>query len=255
MTVQPHGVPTWNPVLFKTHDGQVLLFYKVGRSPASWRGFVKRSMDNGTTWGAPELLPPGIVGPARSKPLELDDGTMLCPTSEEKGLNGKEWSCWVEESKDAGISWKRYGPIEMDGRIIQPSLFLNKDKNVHMVIRSRKRYMATSSSDRFGHEWSRPRLTAIPCPNSGLDVVRLADGRILLVYNHSFKHGVGGRGILAVALSYDDGATWDKVLSLEDSGGRVFEYSYPAVIQVFHCTCILMCNIVRFVYFGNQEDI
>lgn len=28
-TVQPHGVPTWNPVLFKTHDGQVLLFYKV----------------------------------------------------------------------------------------------------------------------------------------------------------------------------------------------------------------------------------
>ena len=44
------GVPTWNPVLFVTRKGEVLLFYKVGRTPAAWRGFLLRSTDAGVTW-------------------------------------------------------------------------------------------------------------------------------------------------------------------------------------------------------------
>jgi len=229
--VTPHGVPTWNPVLFKLRNGQVLLFYKVGRSPITWHGFLKRSDDGGATWGAPELLPNRVVGPAKNKPLELADGTLLCPSSVEKPGRDKEWSCYVEATRDGGLTWERRGPIELDGRIIQPALFLDRKQNVHMVIRTRKHYMAVSSSDQRGKEWSRPRLTAIPCPNTGLDVVRLKDGRLLLVYNHSFKQGVAGRGILAIALSADDGETWLKVLTLEDSAGRLYEYSYPAVIQ------------------------
>ena len=35
--------------------------------------------------------------------------------------------------------------------------------------------------------WRRARLTNLPNPNAGLDVVRLRDGRLLLVYNHSQK--------------------------------------------------------------------
>jgi predicted neuraminidase len=53
--------------------------------------------------------------------------------------------------------------------------------------------------------------------------VTLADGRQLLVYNHTTK----GRSPLNVATSAD-GATWRAALVLEDQPG---EYSYPAVIQ------------------------
>mmetsp|Transcript_29010 Transcript_29010/g.72569 ORF Transcript_29010/g.72569 Transcript_29010/m.72569 type:complete len:92 (+) Transcript_29010:88-363(+) len=52
-----------------------------------------------------------------------------------------------------------------------------------------------------------------------------------MVYNHSFKSGLAGRGVLALAVSTDDGVTWRLVTRLEDSGGRVLEYSYPAIIQ------------------------
>jgi len=232
--VAPVAAPTWNPVLFKLQNGQVLLFYKVGPSPTNWRGFLKRSSDNGVSWGGPELLPSDIFGPAKNKPLQLQDGTLLCPSSVEKPGKGKEWSCWIEESKDNGHTWQKHGPVELAGKIIQPSLFLDSQSNVHMVMRSRQQFMATSASDFKGHHWSVPRLTAVPCPNSAIDVVRLQDGRLLLVYNHSFKHGVAGRGVLAIAISTDDGQTWNKVLTLENSGGRLYEYSYPAVIQALN---------------------
>ena len=57
-----------------------------------------------------------------------------------------------------------------------------------MVMRTRgARYMATVASDGGGVVWAAPSLTSVPNPNSALDVTRLADGRLLLVYNHSFK--------------------------------------------------------------------
>jgi hypothetical protein len=45
--------------------------------------------------------------------------------------------------------------------------------------------------------------------------------------------------VLALAVSDDDGATWHIVTRLEDSGGRVLEYSYPAIIQVVRCRLTL----------------
>ena len=61
--------------------------------------------------------------------------------------------------------------------------------------------------------------------HGGLDAVKLKDGRVLMVYDHSFKSGLAGRGVLALqAVSDDDNsATWHSMTRLEDS--------YPAIIQ------------------------
>src|SRR6185503_18682846 len=37
--------PCWNPVLFVSPGGELLLFYKVGPSPSRWWGLLKRSTD------------------------------------------------------------------------------------------------------------------------------------------------------------------------------------------------------------------
>ncbi len=73
-------------------------------------------------------------------------------------------------------------------------------------------------------------LTSLPNPNSGIDAVTLADGRHLLVYNHTTTvagRWGGPRSPLNVAVS-SDGKKWQAALVLENEPG---EYSYPAVIQ------------------------
>jgi predicted neuraminidase len=44
------GYPCWNPVLFLSRAGTLMLFYKAGPSPMTWSGYVKRSRDRGKTW-------------------------------------------------------------------------------------------------------------------------------------------------------------------------------------------------------------
>lgn len=119
---------------------------QVGKAPAQWRGFLLRSTDDGKTWGQPQELPQPVAGPAKNKPLELEDGTIVAGASDEGGKQGettatcimpaapspcrivcgsygpvlrserlcccpagKSWSVWVETSRDVGQTWQRIG--------------------------------------------------------------------------------------------------------------------------------------------------
>ncbi|MDX9754051.1 MAG: sialidase family protein [bacterium] len=220
------GVPCWNPVLFQKPGGETLLFYKAGPSPREWSGLLIHSMDGGKTWSQPELLPAGILGPIKNKPILLDDGSLVCGSSVE---SWNAWACWMEITTDWGKTWHKTGPIAFPGvarGLIQPTLYLGKDNTLHMVCRSTNTIGAVCAahSKDGGLSWSEVTKTALPHNNSGLDAVRLASGQIALVYNHTAK----GRTPLNLGLSSDDGITWSNVLTLEDQPG---EYSYPAVIE------------------------
>ena len=84
--------------------------------------------------------------------------------------------------------------------------------------------VCASASDDYGRTWSPAVPTAIPNPNSGLDAVRLADGRIVLACNPVPE----GRTPLSLLVSADNGETWPVRIDLETGEG---EYSYPSIIQ------------------------
>lgn len=218
-------LPTWNPVLFQPRTGPLLLFYKMGPSPSTWWGLVMNSADGGKTWSTPRRLPDGIFGPIKNKPVQLADGTILSPTSDETPDKANLWRVYFERSTDNGQTWART-PFVNDGvaiSAIQPSiLFLGGDK-LQAVGRTRQGKIYTISSPDAGRTWAPMTLTSLPNPSAGTDAVTLADGRHLIVYNHTPK----GRTPLNVAIS-KDGAEWQPALTLESAPG---EYSYPAVIQ------------------------
>ena len=195
------------------------------------------SDDRGKTWSTPRRLGtnerlgdenPNLLGPVKNKPMQRDDGAILCPTSTEH----KGWRVHFELTRDLGKTWEVIGPINDASRFdaIQGSILKYPDGRLQTLCRTRQNVIAQTWSDDNGATWGPVRATHLPNPNSGTDAVTLSDGRQLLVYNHTIRRdGSNGRHMLNVALSRD-GQHWEPVLTLENEGNRA-GYSYPAVIQ------------------------
>ncbi|MCU0502388.1 MAG: exo-alpha-sialidase [Anaerolineae bacterium] len=283
------GVPLWNPVLFRDTAGVVWLFYKAGPTVSAWSGLYLQSTDAGRSWSAPVMLPAGLTGPAKNKPITLSNGDILCGVSAETWRN---WTAWAEISADGGRSWTRHGPITAPlvarsetghsaatwtrhgpitaplvarsetghsaatrseagqsvanepvsatwdtttGQlrlpqehlgVIQPTVWEYAPGQVKMLLRATQAVGAvciTESSD-YGRTWAPARPTPIPHSNTGLDAVRLTDGRIVLACNPTHE----GRSPLTLLISTDNGETWPRRLDLETAAG---EFSYPSIIQ------------------------
>lgn len=227
--------PCWNPVLFQANEGPLMLFYKVGPSPREWWGEMKTSEDGGRTWSSSRRLGSSrlgyLMGPVKNKPIQLEDGSILCPSSTEIIDKGQLlWRVHFELTRDLGKSWEVIGPINdgVEFDAIQPSILTYGDGRMQILCRTMQDVISESWSEDGGLSWSKMTATSLPNPSAGTDAVTLEDGRQLLVYNHSGRgKKAPGRRILNVALS-TDGIKWKPVLTLENQKG---EYSYPAVIQ------------------------
>jgi predicted neuraminidase len=244
------NIPCWNPVLFHAASGRLWLYYKFGPSPQQWVAGRKYSDDEGQTWSPVEHLPAGLLGPIRAKPLVMKDGTIVAGSSIEAYHS---WAAWIERSPDDGKTWTKIGPLDparqaelasapaVSGAsiapasaipdpnanfgIIQPSVVLLGGKHLRFYARSTTNIGRIVVSDSYdeGLTWSQPHPIDVPNPNSGIDIVVLRDGRLVLIYNNTTT----GRSPLNLAVSRD-GDHFQMFYTLEDQPG---EYSYPAIIQ------------------------
>jgi predicted neuraminidase len=234
-----HGNSVWNPVLFQPRGGDVMCFYKC---PDINTGEVVSSGDGGLTWSSWRPVGPGLTGPIVNKPVQLDDGTIISPSSEQEGGSGREgWTIHVERSTDNGLTWTKIGPWHtwQEWNVIQPTVLVHSQTRLQLLMRhgiftsDLGTKMPTTWSDDAGLTWSPIETISLPQNNSGLDAVTLTDGRHILVYNHSTRGAPGtggkGRGILNMAVS-TDGENWEAALVLDyrDDDSR---FTYPAVIQ------------------------
>lgn len=222
--------PCWNPVLYKLPDEAIALYYKANGDPRTWTGYVRRSTDGGKTWTEAEQIAavPGNetrlarvpVGPIKNKPV-LSDWVIIAPSSTEDA----GWRVHFERSSDGGKTWKVIGPVN-DGiaiAAIQPSILKVGEGRLLAIGRTRNKRIFQIESPDNGLTWGEMTLGDLPNPDSGTDAVTLADGRHLIIYNHSDRD----RWPLNVAVS-DCGRMWTPAVNLETEPG---EYSYPAMIE------------------------
>ncbi len=239
----------WNPVLFEMPDGEVWLFYKIGRNVPDWTGWVVKSKDGGKTWGKREPLPKGFLGPIKNKPLLVGDD-LICPSSTE--ANG--WTVHFEHYSLKTGEWKMTAPAQTDSVLcIQPSLLTLEDGTLLAVARTRPtkaqregrdqrsgRIAACQSKD-GGWTWSPLGFVDYPNNQSGIDAVTLRDPikvsqelkkvrHVMICNNFGTLPGTnkGPRTPLSLAVS-EDGLHWHHWMTLEDS--PISQYSYPSIIQ------------------------
>ena len=269
LIVRETNTPTWNPVLFHSKDGRLWLYYKFGAGPSTWKASRMFSTDEGMTWSQPERLPNGFLGPIKDKPLVLDDGTIVSGSSVE---TLQSWNVWIERSTDNGNAWTRFGPITVPLKqvkpgdsdfpiaqtplspasatpygIIQPTIVSLGGNHLRFFARSTSNigFICVADSSDNGVTWTEARKTNIPIPNSGIDAVKLRDGRIILVYNNART----GRSPLNLAVSAD-GEHFKMFATLASDFG---EFSYPAIIQgsdgVLHITYTWNRTRIKYVRF------
>lgn len=261
------GVAMWNPVLFRKKDGTIILFYKVGETIANWQTWYIESSDEGSVFTEPKELVPSDIGgrgPVKNKPIRLSDGTVLAPAS----LEGEVWDSFVDISEDDCNTWEMsdliplkrtcfdiqmvdrpYDRRDIYGKgVIQPTLWEDKESGVHMLLRSTSSKVFRSDSTDKGRTWCTAYDTGLPNNNSGIDLTRLRDGRLILVYNPRENlpgYYKGPRTPLIAAISSDNGETFTTIKILEEQRGN---YCYPAVV----CNSE---NEVMITYTWNRERI
>ncbi|MGH8017527.1 MAG: sialidase family protein [Opitutaceae bacterium] len=203
------------------------------RGRAAWWGMMMSSTDGGKTWSESRRLPDGILGPVKNKPVVLSDGSWLSGSSTEGNPDG--WLVHFERSEDAGKTWEKIGPVDKGIGLdaIQPSILFVGDDKLEALCRTKQGSVGMTWSSDNGKTWTPMAASELPNPNSGTDAVTLADGRQLIVYNHSGhrpnESGKGNRFPLNAGIS-KDGLAWDNVVTLETEP-CASGYAYPAVIQ------------------------
>lgn len=266
-TVDVRNIAAWNPVLFRLNDGTVVLYFKIGETIGTWHTEYVTSPDCGVTWSEPIELVKGDIGgrgPVKNKPIYLSDGAIVAPAS----LEGECWDSFADISYDNGVTWKksenvplrRVNPNERRIRdrvynkhycfgkgIIQPTVWEDNEGVVHMLFRSTSSRIFKSESHDKGKTWGLAYDTGLPNNNSGIDAVKLADGKIVLACNPRENipgMNKGARTPLVLLYSSDNGATWGELYTLENTDGA---FAYPSII----------CNDkeIMVVYSENREKI
>ena len=225
--VQAPNSICWTPVLAKYPSGELVLFYRVGADPRHTISLTKSSLDGGVHWSKAEILPAGIVGPTKSKPVFDSEGNMICGSSVEAGSpedDLKATACWVE-ILSPDHRWTKHGPIEIPEKrfgCIEPALFWGNNGILKMLCRDRSNRVdlegwiwAAESFDQ-GKTWSELKKTALPNPDAGITTLSLDSGNTILLYNNSHTE----RYPLTLALSKDYGNSWTPLFNLEEGSGE-----------------------------------
>ncbi|MCR8631241.1 sialidase family protein [Paenibacillus radicis (ex Xue et al. 2023)] len=237
-----------NPLLFQAPDGKLWLFHTSNEphNQKTSRVVVRISEDRGLTWGPSEVLFDGTGIFLRQPLLVLRNGHWVLPAYYCK-LDG-HYSV-VQISEDEGKSWKQYEVQDSIHRV-QMSVVERSDGTLFAVFRSRQAdRVYTSVSDDNGKTWTAPVRSELPNNNSSIQMTKLHNGHLALVYNNSSLERDQFRWVqrkgefrkktlrtpLTLAISEDEGRTWPyyrnvQMADLEYKDSEI-GYSYPSIIS------------------------
>jgi hypothetical protein len=229
-----------------------MLFYYTGPRPFFDRrkmfvgaqnmwGVVRTSTDDGWTWSAPKPLGYDsrvnggrLCGPTKNPPIQLPDGSILIPSSNEPSLKkaekelGKLLTWHFEKSTDMGKTWSVVQVLEPSPlRAIQPGfLVLGEGKLIALGRNEGKGNdtpMAVSSD--WGATWSQiSGLATLPQSHSAIAPRTLSDGTHICILNTPTGDPTRPRDRLDLMVSRN-GVDWSLGLTLNPAGdGKVAHY-------------------------------
>ena len=241
---------TMSASLLRLQSGRIALFYGRKNSLADCRFYMRISTDEAKTWTEPTLCIPdaGYYIVNNDRVVQLPDGRLVIPAaspaerefrfidSQSDRINPSREEAMCYLSDDEGRTWRRSHsvvkpPFDGEYGIEEPAIVQLKDGRLWMLCRTQegRHYQSFSSDD--GETWSTSTPTPLLSPCSPASIERIPQTNdLMLVWNDHRNVDAAHRGRrspMNVAISRDEGKTWEQNRILGDIPGH--EYSYTAI--------------------------
>jgi Neuraminidase (sialidase) len=218
--------------LLRLKNGSIALFYAKKNSDDDLIPRLRISNDEAKTWSDP--IPcitdrKGYFVLNNNRVSQLKNGRLVMPVALHNVPNGK-WTntgrLFTYYSDDNGKTWKSSEEVPNPDKIItqEPGVVEQKDGDLFMFIRANTGVQYASYSRDNGETWSTAQPIRIASPLSPASIARIpSTGDLLMVWNNNGTNQ--NRTPLNVAVSKDEGKTWEHIKILEENPNGVFCYT------------------------------
>lgn len=224
--------------LLRLRNDKIALVYSRKNSLSDCLPQLRISEDEGETWTDPKSIiqdRKGYFVVNNDRVVQLKSGRILVPVSLHKTLdipwkNKGTIRCYY--SDDDGLSWYSGDSVLTPDSIItqEPGLVELRGRKLMVYMRASGGTQYQSFSKDRGLTWTMAVPAAIPSPISPASIKRIPNtGDLLLVWNNNGASGPGyfksKRSPLTVAISKNEGKSWDKIKNIEDDPNGMFCYT------------------------------
>lgn len=251
------------PSLTVLRNGDILLTYYdyvPTRTPNRRKAYIRRSTDNGLTWG-PAIVPPTLFydnpkgyAAVDGEMVELDNGDILMPIYGLRSYDGTmgHFGAHVLRSRDGGFTWNKDDErvVMFDGYDYpgysyatstgypEPALADLGNGHVMMVARTSRPagdpnidVMKVSHSYDYGNTWSAP-VNEPSLKGHAPHFLKLKNGAHFLTYGDRSNAWVQGRPV--IGRMYVDSKGWSYTQSklLYRNPGVFADMAYPASVEL-----------------------
>lgn len=246
------------PCLLRLKRGDILFYYQrrhelATGAPQLSTSYVCWSSDEGETFSTP--IEHSVIRKndmSGNRLLQLSSGRILlgnertlgnwCEVGEDGVIrdHGVAGCCY---SDDDGASWQQSAWVDLPMRgAMEPRIAELRDGSLLMFMRTQLGAVFQSTSRDGGETWSKPQTTVLTAPESMPGLARIPKTGDLFaiwnngVYDADFDH-CGKRTPLTVAISRDDGRTWEHVKDIETDPD--YEFTNPSYFFTSRDTFII----------------
>lgn len=213
--------------LLRLQNGNIAMFYLKKNSTSDCIPMMRISNDEAKTWTEPITCitdKKGYFVLNNDRVIQLKNGRLLMAVALHQ-VPGEKWSnngtLFSYSSDDNGVTWKSSLPLENPENITlqEPGVVELKTGDIMMIIRASAGVQYKSMSRDRGETWTPAEKTTIKSPLSPATIQRIpSTGDLLMVWNNNGGEDPllkGKRTPLTIAVSKDEGNTWEFVKNLE----------------------------------------
>jgi len=239
--------------LLRLNENEIAMFYLRKNSLEDCIPMMRLSTDEGRSWNdaVPCVVGEGYYVLNNDRAVRLKSGRIVLPLArhakggEKRSVRSSSLCVF---SDNGGRSWRRSaseleGPEASRTGLQEPGVIELKDGRLMMFMRTDLGSQYRSYSKDGGDTWSPAEPSNIISPLSPASIARIpTTGDLLLVWND--HEGVdeahkGKRTPFRVAISKDDGQTWEKKKTLDDDPDGWYCYTAIEFVQervlLAHC--------------------